>query len=95
MPDKDEYNVTKQQLMADIDVSMGGKVAEEIIFGPDQVLSCPARPAYFCLPVLPFLEEVISGRGAAPSSIDVLKTVRIDFSHVNWKRAFVAAVLQM
>jgi ATP-dependent Zn protease len=23
--------------MADIDVSMGGKVAEEIIFGPDQV----------------------------------------------------------
>ncbi len=37
MPDKDEYNVTKQQIMADIDVSMGGKVAEEIIFGPDQV----------------------------------------------------------
>jgi hypothetical protein len=37
VPDKDEYNVTKQQIMADIDVSMGGKVAEEIIFGPDQV----------------------------------------------------------
>lgn len=32
-PGKDEYSISKQQLMARIDVCMGGKVAEEIIFG--------------------------------------------------------------
>lgn len=39
IPDKDEYSTTKQQMMAHIDVCMGGKVAEEMIFGPDFVTS--------------------------------------------------------
>jgi ATP-dependent metalloprotease len=39
VPDKDEYSTTKQQMMAHIDVCMGGKVAEEIIFGPEFVTS--------------------------------------------------------
>ncbi|KAK9803020.1 hypothetical protein WJX72_001842 [[Myrmecia] bisecta] len=34
-----EYKITKQQLVADIDVCMGGRVAESIIFGEDQVTS--------------------------------------------------------
>ena len=37
VPAKDEFSVTKQQIHADIDVCMGGKAAEELIFGSDQV----------------------------------------------------------
>ena len=37
MPDKEQYNMTKAQLMAQMDVAMGGRVAEEIIFGQDKV----------------------------------------------------------
>lgn len=33
VPDKDEYSVTRQQMLAQIDVCMGGKAAEELIFG--------------------------------------------------------------
>lgn len=39
VPDKDEYSTTRQQMMAHIDVCMGGKAAEELIFGEDQVTS--------------------------------------------------------
>ncbi len=39
VPDKDEYSTTKQQMMAHIDVCMGGKVAEEMVFGPEFVTS--------------------------------------------------------
>ncbi|KAK9917669.1 hypothetical protein WJX75_007015 [Coccomyxa subellipsoidea] len=38
-PEKDEYSRTRQQMSAHIDVCMGGRVAEEIIFGADQVTS--------------------------------------------------------
>ena len=37
VPDKEQYNMTKSQLLAEMDVSMGGRVAEEIVFGPDKV----------------------------------------------------------
>ncbi|KAL4425466.1 hypothetical protein ABPG75_009482 [Micractinium tetrahymenae] len=37
VPEKDEYSITRQQLLADIDVCMGGKAAEELIFGEDHV----------------------------------------------------------
>lgn len=33
VPEKDEYSVTRQQMLAQIDVCMGGKAAEELIFG--------------------------------------------------------------
>ena len=33
VPEKDEYSITRQQLLAQIDVCMGGKAAEELIFG--------------------------------------------------------------
>lgn len=36
-PEKDEYSRTRQQMTAHIDVCMGGRVAEELIFGPAQV----------------------------------------------------------
>ena len=37
-PEKDEYSRTRQQMSAHIDVCMGGRVAEELIFGADQVM---------------------------------------------------------
>jgi len=37
VPDKEQYNMTKSQLLAQMDVSMGGRVAEELVFGPDKV----------------------------------------------------------
>lgn len=37
VPEKEGYSFTKSQLMAQMDVSMGGRVAEELIFGVDKV----------------------------------------------------------
>ena len=37
LPEKDELSWTKKQLLAKMDVAMGGRVAEEIIFGTDNV----------------------------------------------------------
>jgi ATP-dependent metalloprotease len=37
LPDKDSTSVTRRQLMAMLDVCMGGRVAEELIFGGDDV----------------------------------------------------------
>ena len=39
-PEKDEYSRTRQQMTAHIDVCMGGRVAEELIFGAEQVRPC-------------------------------------------------------
>jgi len=39
VPRKDEYSVTQEQMLASIDVCMGGKVAEELIFGSNKVTS--------------------------------------------------------
>lgn len=43
MPDKDVYLRTKAQLLATMDSMMGGRAAEELIFGPDKVTTGAAN----------------------------------------------------
>lgn len=37
LPEMDKVSETKKEMMAQIDVCMGGKVAEELVYGPDNV----------------------------------------------------------
>lgn len=37
MHEKDVYHITKSQLLANMDSMMGGRAAEELIFGPEKV----------------------------------------------------------
>lgn len=37
VPEADKHDITKTELLAGIDVCMGGRVAEELIFGEDNV----------------------------------------------------------
>lgn len=37
VPSSDETSVSKKQLLARLDVCMGGRVAEELIFGEDNI----------------------------------------------------------
>ena len=37
LPDQDEFSTSRAQIHADIDVCMGGRVAEELVYGADQV----------------------------------------------------------
>lgn len=39
IPEKERYHVTKQQLMAMLDTMLGGRAAEELIFGADKITS--------------------------------------------------------
>lgn len=39
IPEKERYHVTKSQLQAMMDTMMGGRAAEELIFGPEKITS--------------------------------------------------------
>mmetsp|Transcript_7388 Transcript_7388/g.22831 ORF Transcript_7388/g.22831 Transcript_7388/m.22831 type:complete len:727 (+) Transcript_7388:104-2284(+) len=37
LPEKDQLNLTREQMLAHIDICMGGRIAEELIFGKDNI----------------------------------------------------------
>ena len=39
LPERDQLSMTREKMYADIAVAMGGRIAEEIIFGHDKVTS--------------------------------------------------------
>lgn len=39
IPEKERYHVTKSQLLAMMDTMLGGRAAEELIFGTDRITS--------------------------------------------------------
>ena len=39
LPEMDKHSQSRSEMIADIDVCMGGKVAEELVYGPDHVTS--------------------------------------------------------
>jgi len=39
LPERDQLSMTREKMYADISVAMGGRIAEEVIFGHDQVTS--------------------------------------------------------
>ena len=45
LPEKEELSWTKKQLLAQIDVALDGCVAEELIFGADNITT---GACYFC-----------------------------------------------
>ena len=55
LPEMDKVSTSKAEMLAEIDICMGGKVAEELVYGPDRVTSgvvSVTLPPLLCLPTL-------------------------------------------
>jgi ATP-dependent metalloprotease len=50
IPEKERYHVTKSQLLAMMDTMMGGRAAEELVFGPDKITSGASSDLQVVLP---------------------------------------------
>jgi ATP-dependent metalloprotease len=50
LPEMDKYSTSMDEYQAMIDYMMGGKVAEELIYGPDKVTSGVSSVCFLCLP---------------------------------------------
>lgn len=55
MPKKDIYNHTKSQLVATMDMKMGGRAAEELIFGSEKVTTGASADFAVCYSPLNYI----------------------------------------
>lgn len=63
LPENDRWSETRSQLLAQMDVSMGGRVAEEIIFGPENITTgIPQHISLFSCGLLGELTHFLSSR---------------------------------
>lgn len=46
LPENDRWSETRAQLLAQMDVSMGGRVAEELIFGNENITTGKRSPEH-------------------------------------------------
>ncbi|KAJ8036485.1 ATP-dependent zinc metalloprotease YME1L1 [Holothuria leucospilota] len=72
LPEKDQWNETRAQLLAQMDICMGGRIAEELIFGTDYVTTGASSDfeqatniARFMLGVMTYREDNEFPRGEA------------------------------
>jgi ATP-dependent metalloprotease len=61
MPDMDQVSRSRKQYLADIDVSMGGKVAESLVYGEENVSSGAASVSEHRGPSLGAITDVVVG----------------------------------
>jgi ATP-dependent metalloprotease len=64
LPEMDKYSETSTDIMSRIEVCMGGKVAEEIVYGPDQVTTGVSAVSNLLSPSLLYFEDANKGPGS-------------------------------
>ena len=73
LPKDDRLMVTKKEFLADIDVALGGRVAEELIFGPENVTS---GASYDLRQATATATRMVKASQSPPSRISMVKMTR-------------------
>jgi ATP-dependent metalloprotease len=66
LPEIDKYSQTMNEMRAQIDVCLGGKVAEELIYGPDRVTSGASSVSFLLPPLPPTPHEILTVSTGSP-----------------------------
>ncbi|MED6222512.1 ATP-dependent zinc metalloprotease FTSH 11, chloroplastic/mitochondrial [Stylosanthes scabra] len=81
LPSGDETSVSKQQLLATLDVCMGGRVAEELIFGQDHITTGASSDLHTATELAQYMEKP-SPEMQSRIDAEVLKLLRDAYARV-------------